>query len=151
MKRITRYSVELVKDKAALYDLESKRIKSPEDAYTIFEQVFSLSTKPAEHFVMLCLSTKNEVIGAHTLHIGTINMSVVGIREIFQRALLNNASSIMVAHNHPSNDTTPSPEDLAVTDRIVKAGKLIGVDVIDHLVIGEYGFTSIREKTDLFE
>ncbi|WP_341323410.1 JAB domain-containing protein [Solibacillus sp. FSL H8-0523] len=152
MKKITRYYVELVKDKTALYDLESKRIRTPQDGYKIIEEVFSLSSKPNEHFVMLCLNTKNEVIGAHTLHIGTINMSVVGVRDVFQSALLNNASSIMLGHNHPSQDVTASPEDLKMTQRLTDAGRLMGVPVIDHVIVGESNFTSLREQySDMFE
>lgn len=146
MKRIVQYKVEIVKDKSGLYELESKKIRSPHDGYVIIEEVLSLSTKTNEHFIMLALNAKNEVIGVHTMHIGNINSSIVCPRSLFQSAFLNNACSIIVAHNHPSNDLTPSQEDIQVTARLVDCGKLLGIELLDHLIIGDKGFTSLKEK-----
>ena len=146
MKRINVYTVELVRESAKLYDLENAIIKSPDDGYNIIEKVLSLSTKTKEHFGMLSLNTKNRVIGVHTLHIGSVNASICSPRDAFQQALLNNASSIVIFHNHPSGSTVPSKEDIDVTTRFYEAGKMIGIEVLDHLIIGEYNFISLREK-----
>lgn len=146
-KRIDIYSVTLVKESAKIYDLEESTIRSPKDARDVAVRVFDMENLPSEHFVMLALSTKNKVIGAHTIFVGTLNSSVVHPREIFQRALLNNAAGILVFHNHPSGDSTPSSEDIEVTERLIDAGKLMGIQVLDHIIIGDNGrFTSLKDK-----
>lgn len=146
-KRIHTYSVhaiQLVKEASKVYNLEDRKVRSPADAYDIIKEILDMQGLPNENFIMLSLNTKNEVMGFHTIFVGTLNASIVHPREIYQRALLNNASSIVVAHNHPSGTTTPSPEDISVTERLVNAGKLMGIDLIDHLIIGK-GFVSLRE------
>lgn len=99
-----------------------------------------------EHFVVMLLDTKHRVIGFNTVAIGTIDSALISPRETFKPALLSNASAIIVAHNHPSGDPTPSPEDIAVTRNIVEAGKILGVEVLDHLIIGEERFVSLKER-----
>ena len=99
-----------------------------------------------EHFVVMMLDTKNKVIGLNTVAIGTVDSAIVSPRETFKPALLANATSIIVAHNHPSGDPTPSPEDIAVTRDLVEAGRLLGVQVLDHLIIGEDRFVSLKDK-----
>ena len=146
MKRINIFTVELVKDSAKLYDLDDTVVRSPEDAYKAVEKVFNLSSKTKEHFGIFTLSTKNKIIGAHIIHIGSLNASIVHPREVFQQAILNNASAIVLFHNHPSGVPTPSPEDIEVTNRLVEGGKILGIDVLDHLIIGEGKFISLKEK-----
>jgi DNA repair protein RadC len=92
-----------------------------------------------EYFVVLMLDTKNRVIGLNTVHIGTINSSLVSTRETFKPALLANATAVILAHNHPSGDPTPSPEDVAVTRKLVEAGQLLDIEVLDHIIIGDEG------------
>lgn len=146
-KRIDIYSVSLVKDSAKVYDLEDTTIRSPQDARDIAVKVLAMEDLPNEHFVMMALSTKNKVIGIHTIFVGSLNASIVHPREIYQRALLNNAASIICFHNHPSGDPVPSPEDIDVTERLKNAGDIIGIDLIDHLIIGDNGrFVSMKEK-----
>lgn len=146
-KRINIYSVQLVKESAKVYDLEGAVIRSPQDGRDIINRVLDMENLPNEHFVMMTLSTKNHVIGVHTIFIGSLNASIVHPREVFQRALLNNAASIIVAHNHPSGDPTPSKEDIEVTKRLGEAGKIMGIEVLDHLIIGDYGkYVSLKEK-----
>jgi len=104
-----------------------------------------LENEDREHFVTLMLDVKNKVIGIHTVSIGTLNCSLVSAREVFKAAILANAASIIIAHNHPSGDTTPSPEDFQVTETLKKAGKLLDIEVLDHVIVGEDGgFTSLR-------
>lgn len=146
MKRINVYTVELVKEKGGLYDLENTRITSPDEAHEIIEKVFSLSKKPKEHFGILTLSTKNTVLGAHIIHIGSLNASIVHPREVYQMAILNNSAGIIAFHNHPSGSLEASPEDIEVTKRLYEAGKIIGIDLMDHLIIGRNGVLSMKTK-----
>jgi DNA repair protein RadC len=94
---------------------------------------------------MLSLNTKNKVIALHVVHIGSVNASIVHPRDIFQLAILDNATSIAIAHNHPSGDTTPSEEDINVTNRINEAGKLMGIELLDHIILGD-SYLSLKEK-----
>ena len=98
------------------------------------------------HMYMICVNTKLELTSIFEISHGNVNSSIVGTREVFQKALLANAVSIFLMHNHPSGDTTPSREDIQVTKRLVDAGNLIGVQVLDHIIIGRPGFTSLKEK-----
>ena len=95
--------------------------------------------------MMFTLDTKNKIIGAFGVSRGALNSSLVHPREVFKRALLSNAASIMLAHNHPSGDPTPSSEDKATTKRLVEAGDIIGIRVLDHIIIGEDSFTNIGD------
>jgi DNA repair protein RadC len=146
-KRVNFFSVRLVKEKAGIYNIEGKSIRSPEDAYDIINELLYLSEQTKEHFVILTLSTKNTILGVHTIHIGSINASIVHPREVFQPALLNNSASIVAFHNHPSGDPSPSREDVEVTKRLVEASKILGIDLLDHIVVGSQGrFVSLKEK-----
>jgi DNA repair protein RadC len=99
-----------------------------------------------EHFVCLYLNTKNQVLHKQTIFIGSLNASIVHPREVFREALKRSAASIICLHNHPSGDPAPSREDIEVTKRLVECGKMIGIDVLDHLIIGENKFVSLKEK-----
>ncbi|KOS62234.1 DNA repair protein RadC [Lysinibacillus sp. FJAT-14222] len=95
----------------------------------------------------MCLNTKNNVIAVHRCHVGSLNASLVHPREVFKSAILNNASSVIVAHQHPSGDIAPSKEDINVTKRLAEAGKLLGIKVLDHLVVNsDTSFTSLKER-----
>ena len=110
------------------------------------EQFSQRSHLEQEHLKVIALNTKNHVLKNLTVYIGSINSSAVRVGEIFKEALKQNAAAIIIAHNHPSGDPTPSSEDVAVTREIVDAGKLLGVDVLDHLVIGQGRWVSLRER-----
>lgn len=146
MKRINIYSVKQVKEKGGLYDLESSFIRSPEDANNIVNVVLDLYSESVEKFGILTLNTKNQVAGVHILSVGTLNGSMVHPREVFKAAVLNNAASIVCFHNHPSGDPTPSPEDIETTKRLVDAGELMGIQVLDHIVVGDNRFYSLKEQ-----
>lgn len=95
----------------------------------------------------MCLNTKNNVVAVHRCHVGSLNSSIVHPREVFKSAILNNAASVIVAHQHPSGDIKPSMEDINVTKRLVEAGKLLGIEVLDHLVVNsDKSFTSLKER-----
>jgi len=119
-------------------------IRSPEDgAKYVMEDLRFLSQ---EHFVCLYLNTKNQVIHRKTVFIGSLNASIVHPREVFKEAIKRSAASIICAHNHPSGDPTPSREDIEVTKRLVECGRMIGIELLDHLIIGEQKFVSLKEK-----
>jgi DNA repair protein RadC len=119
-------------------------IRGPRDAAQLFRELIGDADR--EHFVMLMLDTKNAVRGLHTVSVGDLSSSIVHPREVFKAALLSSAASLIFVHNHPSGDPTPSPEDIAVTRRLVEAGELLGVEVLDHVVIGEGVHVSLKEK-----
>ncbi|KON86887.1 hypothetical protein AF332_08760 [Sporosarcina globispora] len=119
-------------------------IRSPEDgANYVMNEMRFLSQ---EHFVCLYLNTKNQVLHKQTIFIGSLNASIVHPREVFKEAFRRSAASIICIHNHPSGDPTPSREDIEVTKRLAESGKIIGIDVLDHLIIGENKFVSLKEK-----
>ncbi len=119
-------------------------IRSPEDvAHYVMEDLRYLQK---EHFVCLFLNTKNHVIGKETLSIGSLNASIVHPREVFRAAIQRSSASIVCIHNHPSGDPTPSSEDIEMTNRLIEAGNVIGIEVLDHLIIGEHKFISLKEQ-----
>lgn len=102
-----------------------------------------------EHLIVLLLNTKNKIIGINTVHVGSLNSSMVHPREVFKPAILGNAASIIVAHNHPSGEVFPSSEDLEVTRDLKEAGKILGIEVLDHIIVGnveEFKYYSLLEK-----
>ena len=135
-------TIRLIRENTLVCD--RKTIKTPEDAHRILEGYFT--DLSCEHFAALLLSTKNHVIAVTTVSIGSLNSSIVHPRELFQRAILANAASLILAHNHPSGDPTPSPEDIALTKRLVDAGKLLDIGILDHIIVGENCFVSLKEK-----
>jgi DNA repair protein RadC len=139
MKIITKYQVQLVKESSRKYDLETKLIASPDMAVHAIREVFQLDSSPQEKFVVLALNIKNRLIGAFEVFAGSINSSIVHPRDIFQRLLLTNATAFIAAHNHPSGDPTPSCEDIEVTKRLVDCGRIMDIELLDHLIIGEDG------------
>lgn len=106
-------------------------------------QLRYIKARRKEHFVGLYLNARSELIHKETVSIGTANASLVHPRDVFAPALLHNATAIIVAHNHPSGDATPSDEDVAVTHRLKEAGELLGIPVLDHIVITKYGYATI--------
>lgn len=119
-------------------------IRSPEDgADYVMEEMRILNQ---EHFVVLFLNTKNQIIHRQTIFIGSLNASIVHPREVFREAVKRSAASIICAHNHPSGDPAPSQEDVHVTRRLAESGKMIGIELLDHLVIGDRKFVSLKEK-----
>lgn len=141
-KRVDIVSVKLVREKSIKY--KDRRVRSPQDAYSIIHDF--LGDVDREHFVVLCLDTKNQPTCLQVVHVGSLNSSIVHPREVLKPAILSNAAGIICAHNHPSNDSTPSPEDISVTQRLIEAGQIIGIDVLDHLILCEDKFRSLKES-----
>jgi DNA repair protein RadC len=142
--KIKRTSIRLVREEGASYDAPEV-ICRPQDAAATFESIFQLSEEAQEVLVALFLSTKNEVIGASEISRGSLAASMVPVPEIFKAALLHNAASLMMAHNHPSGDPIPSKEDLLSTKRMKDAGRILGIEVLDHIVIGNGTAISLVE------
>lgn len=119
-------------------------IKTPEDAVRlVMEEMRNLDR---EHFRALLLNAKNQVIGREIISIGTLNSSTVHPRELFKNAIKRSAAALILAHNHPSGDPDPSREDIEVTRRLLEAGQIIGIEILDHLIIGDSKFTSFKAK-----
>jgi len=130
-------------------DSERTQIRAPSDAATLLMSEMSILEQ--EQMRIVLLDTRNRVIGIPTLYVGSLNMAMVRVGEVFRDAIRQSACSIIVAHNHPSGDPSPSPEDVALTREIVHAGKLLDIETLDHLVIGQGRFVSLRERGLAFE
>ena len=123
---------------------ERPTVKSPADAANLL--MLDMAPLEQEHLRTVIMDSKNHVIKVHTVYIGSVNSAQVSVGELFREAIRLNAAALIVAHNHPSGDPTPSPEDIHVTRQIVEAGKLLNVDVLDHLVIGQQRWVSLKER-----
>jgi len=122
-------------------------VRSPYDAAMYMMEELRYLKK--EHFICLFLNTKNHIIGKETLSMGTLNASLVHPREVFRAAIRSSSASIICMHNHPSGDPSPSPEDIQITQRLAEAGSLLGIEVLDHIVIGDGIFVSLKEQGHL--
>lgn len=122
---------------------ENVAIHSSKDAAEYLNDVLSLEKQ--EKFYCLYLNTKNKIIYEKTVFIGSLNASIVHPREVYKEALRRSAASVIVAHNHPSGDPTPSREDINVTKRLVKVGEVMGIECLDHIIIGDGRYVSLKE------
>ncbi len=118
-------------------------ISKPAD---VFPLVADLRDRRKEHFVVLLLNARNQVLKREDVSVGSLNASLVHPREVFAPAVESVAAAMVLVHNHPSGDVTPSREDLDLTDRMVKAGKIMGIEVLDHLIVGKQNFLSLKER-----
>jgi DNA repair protein RadC len=139
--------------KAALELGRRMLLTSPEDRFVVRSPadvaqllMAEMSHLEQEHFRVLYLDTRNRLLGAETVYVGSLNASHIRVSEVFRDAVKRNCAAIIVAHNHPSGDPTPSPEDVEVTRQLVSAGNLLDIEVLDHLVIGQQRFVSLRER-----
>ena len=119
-------------------------VKSLEDVVNIVRS--QLKGKKKEHFLVLCLDTRNGVINCRPVSIGSLDTSIVHPREVFKEAVSSSAASVIFVHNHPSGDPEPSKEDVELTKRLVKAGEIIGVDVLDHIVVCDRSYLSLKAR-----
>jgi DNA repair protein RadC len=119
-------------------------IRSPEDAAgLVMEEMRHLDR---EHFRAILMNTKNQVITVDNVSVGTLNSSTVHPRELFRNAIKRSAAALILLHNHPSGDPAPSREDIDITGRLVQAGKIVGIEVLDHVIIGDNKFTSLKAE-----
>lgn len=143
MKFVPRFDIRLVRD-GRVAALEPVVIRHPSDTLPILEA--ELSELAYERFVALALNTKNHVTAVLPVSSGSLNASIVHPRELFQRAILANCASLILAHNHPSGDPTPSPEDIALTRKLIDSGLLLDIPVLDHIVLGYGRYVSFKER-----
>ncbi len=141
-KRVNIVSIKLVKENSVIY--KNRKIGSPSDAVELIRRFIESSDR--ELLIVCCLDTKNQPTAIHTVSIGSLNSSIVHPREVFKTAILSNSASIIIFHNHPSGDPFPSTEDISITTRLKECGKIIGIELLDHIIVGDNKFVSIKEK-----
>lgn len=145
-RRIDVVTVRMVKE--SMLDYTGKRISHPRDCVSLLQVFFGDIDR--EQFVALYLNTKKEPHAIHTVSIGTVSASLVHPREVFKAAILSNASSVIVAHNHPSGGTDPSQEDRELTKRLIEAGNILGIEILDHIILGHGGkYYSFKEQKEM--
>lgn len=141
---ISSYRLSWVRDSSVQVPGADRQVSHPSSAAEILNTY--LAGADREHFVALLLNTKNRVIGLHTISVGTLSASLVSPREVFKAAIVGNAAAIVLGHNHPSGDPTPSPQDIQVTRTLRKAGELLEIPVLDHIVLGDDGrYISLKQ------
>ena len=118
-------------------------VRGPETVFDLTRDIRGLNR---EHFVGFYLNSRNQVLRREIISIGSLNASIVHPREVYQPAIAVSAASLILAHNHPSGDPTPSEEDLAITRRLVEAGRILGIDVLDHVVVAKDAYASFKER-----
>lgn len=143
-KRIQVLGLRMVREASSLL-YPGRKIRKPQDAAELFRQFIGECDREA--FCILCLSTKNEPTAIHLVSTGTLNASLVHPRETFKLAILTNSASIIACHNHPSGEADPSPEDVELTKRLRDSGRLLGIDFLDHIILGHGDFISMKEKS----
>ena len=136
----------LVKEASFNYPKLENQFTLPQQIYHLLTEVFHLSEQTEEYCYLLCLNMKCRLLGVFELTHGSVNTSVFSNREIFQKALLCNATNIVFAHNHPSGDCTPSKEDIDCMKKLKQAGLLMGIPLIDSVIIGENSYFSFKEQ-----
>ncbi len=142
-KRVNIVSLKLVKEASVLY--KPRYINSPHDAAQLVTPF--IAELDREKVIVICLDVKNQPTTIATVSVGTLSSSLVHPREVFKTAILANAAGIVVAHNHPSGDLTPSKDDLGGTERLKNVGELLGIDLLDHVIVGPgKGYLSFREQ-----
>ena len=142
MPRVKLVKVEMVRD-ANVDETQRVPLTRPSE---VVRWLSDVAASDREQFVCFHLNARNQVNAMEVVSVGSLNASLVHPRELFKSAILNNAASVVLAHNHPSGDTTPSKEDIALTKRMVEAGELLGIEVMDHvIVVPDGGFLSLRE------
>ena len=140
--RLPRYRVTLVREGSV--SNSNNHIRTPEDVVNILSADYDAAV--VEMAQMLALDTKNKIIGSFVISTGSLNASIIHPRDIFQRAILSNAASVILVHNHPSGDPTPSSEDIELTNKLVQVGKMMDLPILDHVVIGDGKFVSLKER-----
>jgi DNA repair protein RadC len=123
---------------------ERPKVSTPDDAFHLLKSEMMFLDQ--EHLRLILLDTRNRVLRTPTIYVGSLNTSVIRVGELFRAAIRENSAALIVTHNHPSGDPSPSPEDINVTRQIVQAGKLLDVDVLDHVIIGRSRFVSLKQR-----
>lgn len=141
---VKKYSVALVKESAHKYADIPTRLDNPGKIISYADSILNFDGMTKENFVLVPVDTKLKSLGVFVLTTGTINASLVSTRDVFQAALLCNAASIFVLHNHPSGDPSPSRQDKGITKKLIDAGKLMEIPLVDHVIVGEGKYYSFK-------
>lgn len=141
-KRISIISIKIVREASVLYDI--RKIGSPKHGVELGKRF--LDDVDREQLLVCCLDTKNQPTAINVVSTGSLNSSIVHPREVFKSAILSNSASIMLFHNHPSGDPVPSREDISITERIKESGRILGIELIEHIIIGNDSYCSLKEK-----
>lgn len=142
MYHIPVVSVQLIRERTQSTTIRT--VTSPQHAYEVFHDW--LEPRDRECFAIALMDTRNKVLALHIVSIGSLNASLVHPREVMKPAILGNAAAVILVHNHPSGDPEPSREDLAITARLKQVGELLGIPVLDHVILGEQSFVSLKER-----
>jgi DNA repair protein RadC len=155
--RVTTYKTRLTTEGRAVLEKEKsvycpevdRQMRSPNKIVQLGRSYLRMHEETEEYLYMVCLNTKLMMTGVFEISHGSVNASVAGVREIMQKALLANAVSIILMHNHPSGDCTPSKQDIEITKRLVEAGNIVGIDVLDHIILSEKSYCSLKERGNM--
>lgn len=128
-------------------DTKEHTIRSPEDVIKAVKN--KLKGKKREHFLTICLDTRNHLINIHTISVGSLDSSIVHPREVFKEAISSSAASVIFVHNHPSGDPTPSEDDIKLTKRLVEVGEIMGIEILDHIIVCDKSHFSMKSKSIL--
>lgn len=143
-------TIKLVKEKTAVYYDGRKKIDCPEVLYAVGKQILNeYIEEDREAFAVVLLDTKLKPVGHYIVSTGTLNQSLVHPREVYKKAIVSSANKIMLLHNHPSGDPNPSNEDLSITQRLAEVGEIVGIEVLDHLIVGSGNFYSFKAKGNM--
>ena len=144
----TRYRVELIRESNKTDEsVSTEPFSGPREVHQYIRK--GLENKDREFFVSILVDTKNIPLGVNLISIGGLRSSIVEPREVFKAAILASASSLILAHNHPSGNPTPSPEDIGVTKKLMEAGKMLNIPVLDHVIVGRNRYYSLAEHKDI--
>ena len=152
LSSINIYTLKQIRTRRHRYDLEDYPITTPSICYQILQYLLDLKSEPVEKFGIISLNSRNKIIGIHRdwksrlIGTGSLDKLYIEPREVFMAAMINNAKSIIAFHNHPSSDPTPSREDIHLTRRLQEAGKIMCIELLDHVITGERSYYSLKEK-----
>lgn len=141
-KRVDFVKIKMCKEKSVLYS--PRKLSSPSDAVELVRNV--LDDTDREQFIVIALNTKNEPMAVNVVSIGSINATIVHPREVFKLGVISNSASLIIAHNHPSGNIEPSLEDISITMRLIEAGKILGIPILDHLIVTDNSYMSFKER-----
>ena len=140
------YTLKQIRTQRHWYDLEDCRIISTSVCYKLLQILLDLKSEPVEKFGIISLNTKNKITGIHIIGTGSIDKLYIEPREVFMAAMINNAKAIIAFHNHPSGEPEPSPGDIFLTRRLKEAGRIMCIELLDHVITGERDYYSLREN-----
>ena len=141
------YNYKIIREKSETYYDGRKSLNNPDDAAKLFKEYYEENfDMDKEHFSVIMVDTKNKMIGINLVSMGTISQTITHPREVFRPAVMASANSIFLCHNHPSGDPTPSKEDINTTKRLKEAGKILGIELLDHIILGDNRHESLLEK-----